>query len=758
MKKRLLILLVLGTSSFVQSMDVKPVEISKAETQLEQELQDAQKKYDDAKKKAEDPQREKELKDALDKSNRYYKLAANNPNSPSYQDWMNTGKLWQDRATRVETELSGLKEAVIDAQKDIDLIEGKLTALRESIPVPPIFNYKAELEREVIGLTPDEAQIIFDDQFSTIKKQNYTDQLKSLADLSAVAQTVGDQNSSDEAQQRIDEIQAFQKQPLPAPRNELEQRLGLQNKILSDQITAVSEEFVNQAKIVSDAIEANDINSMKTELAKVENLRAALQHYNLESNEAGMVSILDATIASLKNHITVEQPLPAEIENNKTLLTSVLDNTQAYLDAAAPIVLDNVVKFLFVPMGIGLEAVSAKAMEITPIADAVHKAGGQLEKGSQAVKKIAAEMSKLPQTVQRIEKYIDLAQGAIDTVKPVIEMLPKSVVGNIADVALPRMQKVLAFADKNRSLIEKGANFVAGGAQYVKTAAEYADQLSNSLKDALNTQQQAQALEQINKAQAIINREKLVIVDAATQEVPQLPDATQKMTFAKFFEPLKTTIASIGEYLRTFFETTVPILKTAQQRYDDAQSNYLKLLGYKPGDRPTEDEIQKRLTVALQDETKKTDIEQANKLLAKAVTDLATNYNKTLDTVNSAAANIEFLITGWDAMKINPPTLKKQAQFADWVGMMFDARDTQLAYLQTAMSGVKQIQSDLQGIKGTPAEQFGNDLVTRMSQLINGTMLDTIAQYSRAADALNEKLIEDKSDLQNQIVIGPGGL
>lgn len=752
------IFLLIFSVSCVQAMDVKPIEIGKTEIQLEKSLQDAQTKYDEAKKKAEDPQKEKEIKDALDKSNRYYKLAQNNPTSSQYDNWLSTGKAWENRATGIEGELAGYREQMTETQTEIDTIQSKLTALRESIPVPPVFNYKAQLEQQVLGLTPDEAHIILDDELSTIKKQTYNDQLKSLADVSDVAKTQGDQETIDLVEQRINEIQAFQKQPQPAPRNELEQRLNLHNKIVSDQIAAVDEEFINQAKIVSDAIESNNNAVLKSELVKVENLRAALQHYNLEASEQGIVSILDSTISALKSRTAVEVPLSAEIENNKAMLTNLFENSKAFMDVAGPLFLDNVVKLLIVPVGQGLEAVGAKAMEITPISDAVKKAGGQLEQGSVILQKIAKEMSNLPPMVQRIEKYVDLGQSGINLVKPVVELLPRSIAGNIADVAVPRMEKVLKLIAENRTLAERAANFVAGGAQYVSSVAEYADQLGASLKDALSTPEQAKAVEQINKAQAIIDREKLNIIDATTKEVPQLADAQQKMTFAKFFEPLKTTIASIGEYLRTFFETTIPVLKTAQQKYDDAKTNYMKLLGFAPNEQATENEIQKRLAVAMQDPTRQAALAQANSSLVQTAADLADNYKKTLDTVNSAAANLEFLITGWGDMKINPPTLKKQAQFADWVQIMFDARDTQLAYLQTALSGVKQIQSDLQGIKGTPVEQFGNDLVTRMSQLINGDMLTTIAQYSRIADSLTEKMIQDKADLQTQIVVGPGGL
>lgn len=762
MKKRVLfvgqIFLLIFSVSFVRAMEVKPIEIAKTEVQLEKSLQDAQTKYDEAKKKAEDPQKEKDIKDALDKSSRYYKLAQNNPTSSQYDNWMSTGKAWENRATGIQGELAGYREQMIETQGEIDAIEGQLTALRESVPVQPIFDYKAQLEQQILGLTPDEVQIILDDELSTIKKQIYNDQLKSLTDLSAVAQTSGDQETVEVAQKRISEIQAFQKQPQPPARNELEQRLNLQNKIVSDQIAAVSEEFITQAKVVSDAIESNNSTVLKSELVKVENLRAALQHYNLEASEEGIVSILDSTIATLKSRIAVEVPLPAEIENNKPMLTSLFENSKAFMDATAPLFLDNVVKLLIVPVAQGLEAVGAKAMEITPISDAVKKAGGQLEQGSVVLQKIANEMNNAPQIVQRIEKYVDLGQSGINLVKPVIEFLPRSIAGNIADVAVPRMEKVLKLISENRTLAERAANFVAGGAQYVSSVAEYADQLGSSLKDALSTPEQAKALEQINRAQAIIDREKLNIIDATTKEVPQLAGAQQKMTFAKFFEPLKTTIASIGQYLRTFFETTIPVLKTAQQKYDNAKTDYMKMLGFAPGEQATEVEIQKRLSAAMQDPTQKAAIAQANSNLTKAAADLADNYKKTLDTVNSAAANLDFLITGWGDMKINPPTLKKQAQFADWVEIMFDARDTQLAYLQTAMSGVKQIQSDLQGVKGTPFEQFGNDLVTRMSQLINGDMLSTIAQYSRIADSLNEKMIQDKENLQEQIVVGPGGL
>jgi hypothetical protein len=744
------IFLLIFSVSCVQAMDVKPIEIGKTEIQLEKSLQDAQTKYDEAKKKAEDPQKEKDIKDALDKSSRYYKLAANNPDSPQAQNWLSTGKAWENRATGIEGELAGYREQMTETQAEIDTIQGKLTALRESLPVPPVFNYKAQLEQQIIGLTPEEAQIILDDELSTIKKQTYNDQLKSLADLSEVAQANGEQEAADLAQKRISEIQTFQKQLQPAPRNELEQRLNLQNKIVSDQIAAVDEEFITQAKVVSDAIESSNNTVLKSELVKVENL--------LESSEQGMLTLLDSTISTLKTRSAAEISLPAEIENNKSFLTNALENTQTFLNATGPIVFDTTTKLLFVPMGMALEAIGAKAMEITPIADAVKKAGGQLQEGSQALQKIANEMSKAPQMVQRIEKYIDLGQAGINLVRPVVELLPRSIAGNIADVAVPRMEKVLKFVSDNREFAQKGANFIAGGAQYVSSLAEYVQQTGVSLQDALNTQEQAKALEQINKAQTIIDREKLNIIDATTKEVPQLAGAQQKMTFAKFFEPLKTTIASIGEYLRSFFETTIPVLKTVQQKYDDAKTNYMKLLGFAPGEQATEIEIQKRLNAAMQDPIKKSAISQANNILVQASADLADNYKKTLDTVNGAAANIEFLITGWGDMKINPPTLKKQAAFADWVEIMFDARDTQVAYLQTAMSGVKQIQSDLQGIKGTPVEQFGNDLVTRMSQLINGDMLSLIAGYARAADNLNEKLIEDKKNIQSQIVVGPGGL
>jgi hypothetical protein len=727
------------------------------EGQLENELkmqearrETARREEDEAKKREDDLK--KEQRDAEQR----LEQAATNYGIDSKQYQLISRRMTQ-REGEIAFEVKKQQDAqktIIDAEKQITNLTNELSSLRES----PSYKeqklasaFRSELEKSIQGQSPDAINDILSSEMQSItKRSSYAEQKALLMELRDIGQRNGNKNLVDQIDQRIKEIDAFRPQNFAI--NTVERELKLDQKILSDQVTAIDAKTMELTVAYKDAYESGNQTEIDKILSTMKEVKEAIDRYKLRSRTLESSGVINLTLQTAAQPLPKLPPESASLENK---MENAIKNPQEIniFGELSEITQD----LAEMPQG---REIKQKISDFTnSVAQTLSEKGGAI--ASIAVQKViddypalrswskakgltlieyAKDVEDISKVIQKGGFATDLLvsnmstiNSTFDKIGSIVRLVPGKNARDIGNT-IEDIKKQLA---KRKPLLEKGQ---AWGPWIAERGFELAN-LVRGFGESLANLRTTDDLNKIAKAQ--------LLIDAERAQLTQV----KKSRFEQFFTPMTDFFKRIGESIKNFFRAQQPTLEVVFSNYSDARKNYLTVLGFTNDEiagkiLPTE--IQKRLSDALQDPSRQDAIRDAQTKLVNATDDLVNVYRKITDQLKGTLASIDYLVSGWDAIEVN-----KQITFAEFVPTIIEAYNQRIAYLDAARQGVNILRDQLKDLKGTSLDDLAVTFADKVASLVSSEVVSTIGEYAQIIQAMDKSLAYQKQELE--AAIGQGG-
>jgi hypothetical protein len=657
-----------------------------------------------------------------------------------------------------------LERELKNTQNEIDQINKSLSNLieRGTVAQRQQMSYKIELQKQLVGKTPDEINSFLQDELGVIEgKIFYEDQKDDLGVFLSEARKSGLDELVNQAQERIEQIEEFQKNPPPAPANELEKKLGLHYKIEIDRYKAIAGalfEYIADLDPFFEREDELDIAALGKLVTDLDMLKGALARYSfgksIEDKE-----YLNSLIEDLKiRSTTILRQANAEykktLEPSRRLLAVALDLKSPTMEETAE----------FVQQGAdtvwqGLKSLGNWVLQTTDFYATVKRMAKNEKARAEKMREWGSRAEKAPEIAQAGVKFIDATEKGVRKARSWIQFFGADFVKTIVPNAYAKFEKfekgIIPVAQEKAPVVKSVVDVVAGkvAAPFLLRAADLTEWFGKTLEQIgrqspEDRQKQTKAKIAIEKARDLIEMERnRTPREVGEKYVAQVPGAAEpKTTYAALFQTVKAFFKGLAQDLIAFFKRKEPELIEIQNRYEKNRVAYLSALGFTQEaiqDGIAAQEIQDKLASIAFDKRELARITPYHDAFVKSMRDLANVAQEITDRMVATKANVDFLINAWDEVQVNQaPTradLEKAPEYAiaSMTDAIIQARDMRYAYLDAARNGVALLQEELKEMvpyqTGVIAQQMGQELATMLTGALADAMVDSIT-VSRAMD------------------------
>lgn len=660
---------------------------------------------------------------------------------------------WGGKIQEKENERLNAQRDVTRAEQALEKIKTeakKLGVLLESTSkaVPDFKLFRNTLENDLRDTKPEESTLILAKAMLDLDQNfpSYRDQREALKEIVALA-AQNDPELAKQAQNRINQITTVlvsSKKPI----NETDRTLKLYDKIPSDQLKRINDEFTNVwIAQLRDAAISDDPKVKESMKKTLQETQAAIRHYNLGQPGDALIQELQAGIDSLAQPKIAETSVA--IRNEEPMFQQAMQGARALTANLLP---GNVVEGIRIGVDVVAAFVHFTAGEMVSgvlytmregpayLNERLNTLGGQLQVQGEAIGRIAQELHEVPNLVSALDNTAVEVDAQLGRVANMAHS--RFIPGPISRAILERVaapMRLIEMFKNHEALINQLARM---GGYVAENIAQVSQAVGKRITNVTGAAVHAEREEQVRILTNIEKAELLIAQERAQLRTPNKFEALTK--------PIIDFGKKIGTYIRDLFDNSKVKLTRATNNYQVAKEEYLKVLGFTREEilkNPDVNAIAEKLKVATLDPSKKGNLDYATKMLAQASVDIANVYSDIANKLNSTMVNVEFLIKAWDRAVYLP---EEKPTISDMVQSVFDLRDMKISYLQAIKDGIEEIHKTIQGTDPSFA-QMGNDLTQRLTSIVGSQIIETIDQYQDVITNINAQLSNQKQQLESFI-------
>lgn len=564
------------------------------------------------------------------------------------------------------------------------------------------------------------------------KYDAYIEQREALSALIALSDKTNDPLVN-YMQERVAQIDSF----LPGrvkktAHNELDRSLALYNKIKQDQEDSLIKRYndVWYPEISTRSAGSEEFADKKDTLTKeLQQAEALIKAYGLFGKRSEVPALFQGALDVLNSDFKKE--VAPTVKENIPLFTQIISTAGSLAGNLMPgdviggvkVTADAVASYVALKASDVVEGLKY-VVEESPgyLRDKLQVVGGKLIENAESLQAVAQQLNALPeslestaQTFQEIDRQLALVQSAAKYVPG------ESSLGLIESIQGPR-ELIKTFQDYKEQAKSIGlVGFV------IEKVAQFEKVIGDNILKVSGDK--LVVIEGIDKARLRIEEERLSL------------NPERRNKFTGIFDAVKSAIKNIGRYVKDFIDKASGSLRSAESNYELARKNYLVLLDFTQEEieaNPSSAEISKRLAVILRDPSKKENLEYATTMLASAAGQIADVYKKLSNELTGAMTGVEFLIKAWDTALIR----NKTDDIVGLVNNIFDLRDQKLAYLSAAKEGLSEVEQIIRDIDDQELRSVGADWTKKVSVVVSGQLISTIADYGQAVKNIDAQLKE----------------